>query len=148
MKDIKVKVGSYLEIGKDAQVVRDEVFCVEQEISQDIERDSYDAIAMYVVLYKDNEPIATGRIIEKDDKYLVGRVATLREHRGNGYGSVIVKSLVDWAFENNISEVYIHSQKHAEGFYEKIGFQAFGEVFYEAGIEHVNMICKRERRGG
>jgi len=144
VKDLSIKIGSFSKVGKDAQIVRDNVFCIEQEISQDIERDFYDDTATHVVLYKDDAPIATGRIVEINNKYYIGRVATLKEHRGNGHGSLIVRSLVDWAFQNDITEVYLHSQKHAEGFYEKLGFQSFGEVFYEAGIEHVNMVIKKK----
>jgi predicted GNAT family N-acyltransferase len=28
---------------------------------------------------------------------------------------------------------------HARGFYERAGFQPFGEVYLEAGIEHIGM---------
>ena len=36
-------------------------------------------------------------------------------------------------------EIYVESQKHAEGFYAKAGFEVTSEDFIEAGIPHVQM---------
>ena len=36
-------------------------------------------------------------------------------------------------------EVYIESQKHAQGFYEKSGFYVVSGEFMEAGVPHVEM---------
>jgi predicted GNAT family N-acyltransferase len=35
--------------------------------------------------------------------------------------------------------VELHAQVHARGFYERAGFGPYGEVYLEAGIEHVGM---------
>jgi len=140
MGDVKIKIGSYAEIGTDAQTVRDEVFVVEQGISLDIERDAYDSISTHAVLYKNNAPVSAGRIVNRDNGHYIGRVSTLKEHRKNGYGGLIVSALVEWAFSNDIPEVHLHSQKHAENFYKGLGFRSYGEVFIEAGIEHISMV--------
>lgn len=36
-------------------------------------------------------------------------------------------------------EIYLESQKHAEGFYLKAGFETMSADFVEAGIPHVQM---------
>ena len=36
-------------------------------------------------------------------------------------------------------KIYINSQKHAIGFYEKFGFEVTSEEFLEAGIPHKSM---------
>lgn len=32
-----------------------------------------------------------------------------------------------------------HAQYTAKPFYEKLGYQAFGDLFYEGGVKHVMM---------
>ena len=144
MKDVNIKVGTYSEIDTDAQKVRNEVFCIEQKINKDIERDGLDSTAIHAVVYEKDNPVSTGRLICENNKYYIGRVATLKEHRCKGLGNLVVKELINWAFNNNISEVYIHAQKHAEEFYRKIGFESYGDVFFEAGIEHISMVINKD----
>ena len=38
-----------------------------------------------------------------------------------------------------INEVHLHAQIHAKGFYEALGYTPFGDIFLEAGIEHISM---------
>lgn len=144
MEDIVIKTGTYSALWDDAMKIRDEVFCGEQGISRDIEIDRFDRAATHVVLYLNGLPVSTGRIICDDGVYYIGRVATIRKYRGNGYGKMIVEALADWALCNKISEVHLHAQKHAVGFYEKIGFRPYGDIFFEAGIEHISMVMKKE----
>jgi hypothetical protein len=47
--------------------------------------------------------------------------------------------LIEHAQQNGLKRVYLGSQKHAASFYEKLGFQAYGEEFVEAGIAHISM---------
>ena len=139
---IDIKIGKYSELGKDARDIRNSVFCQEQKIDIAIERDEHDLTATFVVIYDENRPVATGRIILKDNQYIIGRIATLKTYRGRGLGKLVVVSLLDWAFKNNVSEVIVHAQKHAEEFYKKIGFSSFGYSYFEAGKEHINMTIK------
>jgi predicted GNAT family N-acyltransferase len=39
-----------------------------------------------------------------------------------------------------LSIIYLHAQEHAMKFYQKYGFAAQGERFYEAGIPHFKMV--------
>ena len=43
------------------------------------------------------------------------------------------------AFELGLEELELNSQVHAVPFYEKLGYQAYGEIFLDAGIEHRHM---------
>jgi predicted GNAT family N-acyltransferase len=38
--------------------------------------------------------------------------------------------------------VILHAQCSAEGFYRRLGFKAHGEVFQDAGIDHIEMTMK------
>ena len=68
----------------------------------------------------------------------MGRVLT-REH-GKGLGQKLLMAAMQGAAEYmGASEIYLESQKHAEGFYLKEGFKTTSEEFIEAGIPHVQM---------
>jgi len=54
-----------------------------------------------------------------------------------------MRLLIRRAYELGGTEQHIHSQTHARGFYEKLGFAATSGEYMEAGIPHVNM----SRRG-
>lgn len=128
----------------DVLAIRKKVFVEEQKISEEIEFDGMDAYAIHAVAYEADKAVATGRIIYDGDTYKIGRVAVLKEERGKKYGDFIVRMLVDKAFLHGAEEVILGSQLHAAGFYEKIGFEQYGEIFEEAGIPHIHMKLKRE----
>lgn len=48
---------------KDALYIREKVFIQEKAISKEVERDDYDRLATHVLVYKDNLPIGTGRLV-------------------------------------------------------------------------------------
>jgi predicted GNAT family N-acyltransferase len=129
---------------EDALKIRFKVFVEEQQVPEDMEWDNIDDYAEHLVLYKDETPIATGRWFEEDEKILVGRIAVLKEYRGSNFGNVIVKSFIDRIFGKGFNEIYIHAQTRVQGFYEKLGFEAFGDKYDEAGIEHIGMILKKQ----
>jgi predicted GNAT family N-acyltransferase len=70
----------------------------------------------------------------------VGRIAVHKEWRGQGVGTRITEYLTDVARERGFAEIYLHSQAQAAEFYTRLGFEARGQTFMEAGIEHVLMV--------
>ncbi len=136
--------GMYID-GKDKKVedaffVRKKVFVEEQGIDPIIDFDNLDREAIHVVVYEDEQPVGTGRLIYKDNAYFLGRVCVLSEFRKKSYGDLIVKMLLDKAFRIGVNKVYCHAQLEVKGFYEKIGFKAYGKSFEEAGIDHIHMV--------
>lgn len=127
---------------EDAIFIRKEVFIKEQGVNEADEFDGTDAKfnSKIIVLYKNEKPFATGRLIEKENKLFIGRVAVLKEFRGLNYGIILMEKLIEKAKKDfKYNEIYIHSQSYAVKFYEKIGFVAFGEEFLDADIKHFNM---------
>lgn len=119
--------------------IREEVFVKEQKVPVELEMDEYDEIAYHVVVFENNMPVATGRLLEGDKYFKVGRVAVLRDHRGKGYGNLVMESMIKKAAELGAREVHLHAQLHAKKFYENLGFESFGDIFHEAEIEHISM---------
>ncbi|MCF8020215.1 MAG: GNAT family N-acetyltransferase [Vallitaleaceae bacterium] len=120
--------------------IRYEVFTEEQGVDVQHERDLYDHFGHHVVVMEGDIAVATGRLIYANEIFLLGRIAVLKNHRGKNYGDLVVRMLIDRAFNIGAEEVEVHAQLPVQGFYESIGFIPIGETFYEAGIEHIRMI--------
>ena len=132
--------------------LRHEVFVVGQDVPEELERDDLDATADHAVARRDGTVVGTGRLIDgqtDDDGRLVpgtsgqvgtiGRMAVAEAARGTGTGRALLDLLVARAGERGLPVVELHAQVHALGFYERAGFTPFGEVYLEAGIEHLGM---------
>jgi YbgC/YbaW family acyl-CoA thioester hydrolase len=137
-----VNVGPWSTLGPDAQRIRTEVFVQEQRIPKELEWDAADASAMHAVAYNRlGVPVATGRYVDKGDGTVkVGRMAVNRVLRGGNLGRDVLHALMQAAREHGASEVVLHAQRSAQGFYTRLGFECRGEPFVEAGIDHVEMV--------
>jgi predicted GNAT family N-acyltransferase len=116
------------------------VFVEGQGVPPDIEMDGYDDVAIHVICLADGRVAGTGRLVELPDGMKLGRVAVLPEFRGRGAGTAIVNWLLARAHGSGHNRVYANVQVSARAFYEKLGFRVEGELFMEAGIEHVRMV--------
>ncbi len=138
--------GKYLYYGDNlSQVfeIRRKVFVEEQGVSETEEFDDYDDLAVHVLVYDNSKkPVATGRVYHDGKNYRIGRIAVLKEERGKYYGDFVVRLLANRALSAGAKEVIVNAQVKAVRFYEKIGFISYGEVFKEAGIEHIAMGIK------
>ncbi|MFT5704447.1 MAG: putative GNAT family N-acyltransferase [Shewanella sp.] len=118
------------------RLIRNTVFSGEQNVDPAIDFDGKDLTAFHSLVFVDGQPAGTGRMLA--DGHL-GRIAILKEYRGEGLGSKIIESLTKIAVVNGYGRVYLGSQKHAIKFYEKLGFTPFGDEYVEANIEHISM---------
>jgi len=120
----------------DICAIRYEVFVDEQNVPEELEIDGFDGEAKHVLTFVDGLPIGTGRILSDGH---IGRVAVLKNYRGLGIGKSIMKELVKCAQDLSLKKVWLSSQWHAHSFYLDLGFVCVGEVYKEAGIEHIKM---------
>ncbi|WP_030318965.1 GNAT family N-acetyltransferase [Streptomyces sp. NRRL B-3229] len=127
--------------------VRKEVFVGEQGVPEDIEYDAYDAVALHVLAVReDGVPLGTGRLLfgeaaagktgGDDSVGSLGRLAVSQAARGLGVGAALVRALEDAARARGLAAVDLHAQTHALGFYERLGYVAYGPEFPDAGIAH------------
>ena len=121
---------------EDICAIRYEVFVDEQNVPEELEIDGLDGEAKHVLAFVDGVPIGTGRIL--DDGH-IGRVAVLKDYRGFGIGKLIMKELIKWAQDITLKKVWLSSQWHAHSFYLDLGFACVGEIYKEAGINHIKM---------
>ena len=142
-----VKTGSWDEMNHTACQLRTQVFINEQAIPKDMEWDDEDAVSLHAVaVNRLGLPVATGRLLPSQvgangvQVARIGRMAVDRVLRGNGLGRDVLLALMAVARQRGDGLVSLHAQRSAEGFYQRLGFTAQGEVFVEAGIEHIEMV--------
>lgn len=125
----------------DALKIRNQVFVREQGVPLDREIDNYEAYTIHFVLYQDTEtPMATVRLLPLEDgKIKVQRMAVLKEFRKKGLGKVIMEAAETFANEHDYQQLVLGAQLTARDFYQRLGYQAEGDIFLDAGIEHVTM---------
>ncbi|WP_280354768.1 GNAT family N-acetyltransferase [Nocardia otitidiscaviarum] len=124
----------------DAYAIRMAVFVEEQGVPAEIELDELDATADHFLARLDGEPIGAGRLTRRDDIGVLGRLAVAKRARGTGLGAALVRAIEERACERGLVAVELHAQTQAQGFYERLGYTAFGEPDWEdAGIEHIWM---------
>lgn len=119
------------------QSLRRAVFVVEQRVPEELEWDEADALSLHALAQDSHGlPVGTGRLLPDGH---VGRMAVLREWRGQGAGSALLEFLVLQARQRGMRRLQLHAQTHAIGFYERQGFVVQGGEFMEAGIPHRRM---------
>jgi len=116
--------------------IREQVFIIEQQVPPELEVDEQDPLARHVLLFSGNISVATGRLTADGH---IGRIAVLKSHRQQGYGTKIILKLEQIATETGLKEITLAAQLQAQTFYEGLGYQAVGGVFLDAGIEHREM---------
>ncbi|WP_019123424.1 GNAT family N-acetyltransferase [Brevibacillus massiliensis] len=128
---------------QDALKVRRIVFIDEQQVPEDLEIDEHDedsADTLHFVAYREGQPVAAGRLRSYGEGTgKVERIAVLKSERGTGMGRQIMLAIEEAAARQGFKSLKLNSQCHAQPFYEKLGYEPFGDVFEDAGIPHIAM---------
>ena len=116
---------------------RQEIFLMEQNIvCRDFDGVDYDALHCF--LWENDKVVAYMRAFMQDGEVHLGRFLTIRH--GEGLGRRLMETALPVIkAEFACDKISFHAQKHAEGFYLKLGFKTVSDVFMEEGIPHVLM---------
>jgi len=139
---VEVRVGAWDTLGREAGAIRASVFVEEQKIPAHLEWDAADEVAVHAVAYnRFDVPLATGRLLEHVPGVAkIGRMAVVASMRGSRIGRSVLDALMQAAKARGDRQVLLHAQMSAAPFYTRLGFATRGDVFEEAGIEHVEMV--------
>ncbi|MCS4486671.1 GNAT family N-acetyltransferase [Staphylococcus americanisciuri] len=125
---------------QDVLLIRETVFIEEQGVSREEELDEYEHTAHYIIGYdEEGQPIATARYRGIDDTAKIERVAVMKAYRGKGMGKKVIVAIEQMAIKHGYRHFKLGAQTHAIPFYESLGYQAYGQVFMDAGIPHRHM---------
>ncbi|MDS0258920.1 GNAT family N-acetyltransferase [Haloarcula sp. S1CR25-12] len=124
-----------------AHTVRRAVFIDEQGVTEAEEMDGKDGVATHIVVTDDSEPVATARFrFVEETTARIERVAVLSAYRGEGLGASVMETAESMIRERGATSAFLHGQLRVAEFYERLGYEAVGEQFEEAGIPHVEMV--------
>jgi predicted GNAT family N-acyltransferase len=134
---IQVRIVTWDQAHGDLRGIRHEVFVVEQQVPEADEWDSYDQAAThFLASERSGKPVGTARLLPSGK---ITRMAVRRPYRNRKVGSQILAAVLNHAAGNGFQSIYLDAQIAAVPFYEKFGFAREGEVFEDAGIDHVRM---------
>ena len=139
---VTVHSGKWSALQQQASNLRQAVFVQEQGINADLVWDAADASALHVVLTNRlGGAVASGRLVQEAlGVGRIGRMAVERVLRGSRLGHDVLQTLIQLARKRGDHEVILHALCNAQGFYARSGFIARGDVFTEAGLDHIEMV--------
>lgn len=142
-KEIKLQIKPFTDLTA-AEVyeilkARCEVFLCEQRICY-LDQDNIDYRATHFSLRRKGIVIAYARLFKDTEKgtYRVGRM--LSKERGQGYGRYLMDQIISVARQLGAEKLSLHAQLPVVSFYEQFGYEAVGEAFQEAGMDHQKMV--------
>lgn len=123
----------------DSRLLREKIFMEEQGFRDEF--DETDRNAIHIVMYDGEKAVATCRIYraEENGTFIVGRVAVLKELRGRGRGSELVRGIEPIISAHGGKMITLHSQCTAVEFYKRLGYTEYGEIELDEGCPHIWM---------
>jgi predicted GNAT family N-acyltransferase len=122
--------------------IRRLVFREEQGLAQNSLVDPDDIASIHAMAIESGRVVSAGRLTPPNARRPeagIAWVATRRQDRGRGFGGMVMRALLDAADERGFPVVTLTAQVHAIGFYEDLGFVAYGKRFDLGGVEHQQM---------
>ncbi len=123
--------------------LRSAVFVVEQHCYyQDL--DGKDQRSYHLMAWQNDELLAYARLLPPGLSYAepsIGRVVLKKQARGRGLGARLMRESIEYCYQLfGRQPVRIGAQFHLKSFYESLGFIAQGDIYDDAGIDHIEMV--------
>ncbi|WP_130830850.1 GNAT family N-acetyltransferase [[Erwinia] mediterraneensis] len=125
--------------------LRNRVFIVEQNCPyQDLDGQDLQGENRHILGWREGELVACARILAPEQgtaPVAIGRVVVSSQARGLNLGyRLMEQALMSCAQNWPQQDVYLSAQAHLQAFYQKLGFQAQGEIYLEDNIPHIDML--------
>ncbi len=135
---------------EEAHALRVEVFVDEQQVplAEEIDDADFAPTTTHVLVREgqvsgEGRVVGTGRLLTDPahpGEVHIGRVAVARSARGTGAGAAVMRALEEVALTEHASggavRIELSAQTQATGFYERLGYEVYGPVYLDAGIDH------------
>ena len=119
--------------------LRERVFCGEQGVSPEADRDGRDSESVHIVAVSERGVVGTCRLLFHGRVARLGRLAVEPELRGRGVAGAILREADRVARDDGADRIALHAQTYALSLYTDNGYAERGGRFFEEGIEHVAM---------
>ncbi|RKP26763.1 acyl-CoA N-acyltransferase [Syncephalis pseudoplumigaleata] len=137
----------------DAYTVRRKVFLEERKINREVEDRAEDHLAHHWIAYQMSpssepgqeqliKPVGTIRLMPSPTEPTsgrLGRVAVLKECRGQGIGRMLVQCVEAYAVSAGFKRIYMHALNDKASFYKLLGYHTYSNVFIEEDVPHIKM---------
>ncbi|MFA5678202.1 MAG: GNAT family N-acetyltransferase [Pseudomonas sp.] len=137
MRDALVRIADW-QATPALRSIRQQVFIEEQAVPAELEWDDNDDVATHFLLTLQDRAVGTARLLSNGH---IGRVALLPEARSKGLGKVLMKEVMQHAWQSGFQTLELSAQTHALGFYQRLGFTVCSDIYLDAGIPHQTMRC-------
>jgi len=122
---------------EEAFALRIRVFVDEQAVPLEEEFDGLDDRAAHVIVFDDEErAVGTGRMMIRDQVAKMQRITVDAGCRGQGVGRQVMLGLESIAREAGARIARLDAQTRVIGFYESLGYFAYGDLHLDANILH------------
>jgi predicted GNAT family N-acyltransferase len=141
LKVIRVKTEAELAV---CRSIRKTVFILEQKVPESEEYDGLDGESVHYLAFYQNKAVGTARWRKAESGIKLERFAILKAYRNKNIGAALVKAVL-----NDVKplkkKIYLNAQLPVKDFYQKYNFITEGDIFEEAGIQHIKMIYQEEQ---
>ena len=137
--NLKIEIVKWIDGYVPLTMIREKVFIEEQKVTPQLEWDGMDEEAIHFLVYKDEKAIGCARALVIENHMQLGRMAILKEYRGEGIGSNLIEKAMTTAKLNQLSLIDISAQCYAIDFYKKFGFKVTSDIYLDAEILHRDM---------
>lgn len=126
-------------LSSDAAAIRREVFMEEQGFREEF--DEIDKTAVHLVMYEKGEPIAVCRYYPDPEPncWRFGRLAIRKPYRVGGRGRALLAAAEADILQAGGQKVRLSAQVRVQGFYEKCGYRAVGDIYLDEDCPHIQM---------
>lgn len=111
--------GKYLLFGDSYE----DIYKIRKQCNSTSITDVMDCDALHVIVYEDAQPIACGRMIIKESKYIFDNIYVVKEKRKNKIGDFTVRLLIEKANLMCAKEIIVCCEERNKLFFESLGFQ-------------------------
>lgn len=125
--NIRIEIGSYDKLGVSADSIRYKVFINEQGVPDDEVFDELNISALHIVVFINELPVATARVIKEATSWQIGLVAVNKEYRSLHLGEKVMTTALQYIASHGGKKVTLSAQQYVQSFYEKFGFKQCGE---------------------
>ena len=137
MVGVEIRIVDWVRYSEALSSLRHTVFVEEQGVPVELELDGEDTSAWHAAAFSDDgRLIGTGRMLGSGK---IGRMAVSQSMRRQGIGRALLDALVAEAKRLKLEELSLGAQLPAVAFYEKAGFEPYGDIFLDAGIDRKMM---------